>query len=694
VNFSAPELNQIPMSPELATTLAHATDAAGQMGFPEVNLEHLLAALCDDPEALAILDSSGVDAARIRSDAIAFLSRTAGPPVADRGSLFLSEEVRRILEAATAAARGGRRRDINGAILLAAIVGDGRSLAAQMLQSHGLSFESAIKALQSSLSQPARERTMERPMLADEVLARARERVQSRAAPSLRQIMADTPLSAPPEPLPTPELTVAPQGPDPLSEPAAVEAEPSLKSSDLLETLKAETSEPTLAGVDEAIAALDTVEAATSPLDVAAPTESAPTEPSLAEEALSEPTKPEEPSEVAATALPPADAVPAAAAPAAPQPIATAFGAPSAPTNPAAKPADKPATVAKVPEPTGPRLPAFDRPATSTAPSPPSGSVAQRQSFPPLSIERPRPGPDLPPPIPPNALPPGMPPLSARAPAGPPLSAPGPTYHPAPPPGLGGTLQGGPRLPIGAPPGARPSQAMPALQGPQTPQGFQGPQPPAPQAMQGPQAQQPHASQSLPKPPVPATPAARERPPVKGDGSPLHDNIPRAMRVGTTERVEIRIARAAMKALGSGLESPHLGRRYGVGAVQAVAVRLRAPEGGFLIETASPESQWIEGQGGLSIDEFASWRFNVAPQSRGRHRLQIMTSARIVGSDGIAAETPMPDQVIEVKVRRDTKRALAKWFGWLVATAIGVALALSYEKAFESLRPFVERFTN
>lgn len=294
MNFSAPELNQIPMSPELATTLAHATDAAGQMGFPEVNLEHLLAALCDDPEALAILDSSGVDAARIRSDAIAFLSRTAGPPIADRGSLFLSEEVRRILEAATAAARGGRRRDINGAILLAAIVGDGRSLAAQMLQSHGLSFESAIKALQTSLGQPARERTMERPMLADEVLARARERVQSRAAPSLRQIMADMPPSAPPEPLPTPELTVAPQAPDPLSEPAAVEAEPSLKSSDLLETLKAETSEPTLAEVDEAIAALDTVEAATSPLDDAAPTESAPTEPSVAEEALSEPTKPEE----------------------------------------------------------------------------------------------------------------------------------------------------------------------------------------------------------------------------------------------------------------------------------------------------------------------------------------------------------------------------------------------------------------
>ena len=59
------------------------------------------------------------------------------PSAERRNSLGVSQDVRRILEAAAAAARGSRRRDINGAIVLAAIVGDARSMAAQILQPTG-----------------------------------------------------------------------------------------------------------------------------------------------------------------------------------------------------------------------------------------------------------------------------------------------------------------------------------------------------------------------------------------------------------------------------------------------------------------------------------------------------------------------------------------------------------------------------
>ncbi len=687
MNFSAPELSQIPMSTELATTLAHATDAAGQMGFPEVNLEHLLAALCDDPEALAILDSSGVDAARVRSDAVAFLSRTAGPPITDRSSLFLSEEVKRIIEAATAAARGGRRRDINGAILLAAIVGDGRSLAAQMLQSHGLSFESAIKALQSSIGQPPRERAMERPMLADEVLARARERVQSRAAPSLRQIMSDMPLSAPPPSVPMPEPPAVLHNQELLSEPTSVADETTLKTSELLETLKAEASEPTVAAVDEAIAALDAVEVASAPSsDEPAPRDDAQKDEPASEEPARQVPVPESVAASPADLPPPPEAVAGPAAPAAgfaaPSPGVVA-DTPAAPTKRSDDVRNNPETAPLQPESTIARAPSVDRPPASTpGPVSPNPVVPQQQPFAPLTIERPRPGPDLPPPIPPNALPPGMPPLTASKNTGPAPNAPAP-YPSAPPLGPGGPLSAGPRLPPqGLSPGGRAPQGMTA-----------GPHgPPVSQARTGPQ-QQPVAPQPIGRPAAGPAPAPRERP-AKGDGSPLQENIPRTMRADTTERIEIRIARAAMKALGSGPESPHSGRRYGVGTVQAVAVRLKAPEGGFFIETASPESQWIDGQSGLSIDEFASWRFNITPQSRGRVRLQIMTSARIVGSDGIAVETPMPDQVVEVKVRRNTKRSIARWFGWLIAAAVGAAIALGYERGLEKVQPLIERLTN
>ena len=187
----AMELSQIPMSPALAATLARAFDGARASGAGEVSLEHLLASLCDDPDAADVLFASQVDVGRLKSEVYGYLNRAIPQGMAPPRDLILSMQLRRILEAAAAAARGGRRRDINGAIVLAAIVGDGKSAAAQMLQARGLTFDEAIRALQSALSQPARD--PHAGAAADDVLARARERVQSRSAPTLRDIMQDVP---------------------------------------------------------------------------------------------------------------------------------------------------------------------------------------------------------------------------------------------------------------------------------------------------------------------------------------------------------------------------------------------------------------------------------------------------------------------------------------------------------------------
>ncbi len=183
MNLAPAEFSQIPMSQNLAATLARASDAAGSSGAPEVSLEHVLLALCDDPDAEAVLMASRVDVPRVRNETIGFLGSL--PPQPLRNELGVSAALSRILEAAAAAARGGRRRDINGAIVLAAIIGDGKSAAAQILQAHGLTFDEAIRALQAALAVPSREIVpVYRP--ADDVLARARERVQSRSAPAVR----------------------------------------------------------------------------------------------------------------------------------------------------------------------------------------------------------------------------------------------------------------------------------------------------------------------------------------------------------------------------------------------------------------------------------------------------------------------------------------------------------------------------
>jgi hypothetical protein len=154
----------------------------------------------------------------------------------------------------------------------------------------------------------------------------------------------------------------------------------------------------------------------------------------------------------------------------------------------------------------------------------------------------------------------------------------------------------------------------------------------------------------------------------------VSDTIPRRMRVGVSETVEVRIANADVLALAEGLQGPGAAYRHDFVLTKALAVRLRAPEGGFWIEPLSPETVWIDSNSRLVPDDYVSWRWTVTPQFRGRAPLQLIISARTVGSDGLAAETALPDQTFEIRVRRNYRRAAARWAGWLAAAAIGALL--------------------
>lgn len=164
------------------------------------------------------------------------------------------------------------------------------------------------------------------------------------------------------------------------------------------------------------------------------------------------------------------------------------------------------------------------------------------------------------------------------------------------------------------------------------------------------------------------------------------------MRVGKTESVEVRIGKATAKAITQGLEGGGVAWRHEVTVTQAMSVRLRAPDGGFFIETASPETQWIENNLGLGSDDFASWRFHITPQERGWARLQIIVSARTIGGDGMAAETALPDQLVDVKVRTNYKRTFVRWTGWALAAIVGGVLAKFGEGTLATVAPLVEKF--
>lgn len=706
MGVTAPDITQIPMSSELAATLARGAEFAGATGASEVSLEHLLAALCDDPDAVAVLDASHISGERIKGDVISRVLEGAPAGAPPQDSLGVSSEVRRILEAAAAAARGSRRRDINGAIVLAAIVGDARSVAAEILETHGLTFENAIRALQAALNpprEPAAAPPQPQPPVADDVLARARERVQSRSAPSLRDIMKDMPRhplseradptpaapSSAHEPVPQPPFPEQPQGPVPA--PPFPQA-PSFDRPFGPEAPTGEQGDPFGPPQPHSF-------------DVGPVAE-----PPRAEPPKAEPSRPS----------------PAAAEPA-PAPIPSRpFSAPS----PASHEPRLPTGVSE-PKPEPRQEPSFGAPTPSQGP----GQIAAPAPYPrepslPLPSRQPQqPGPGVP--QGPQAFP--MPYPSA----GGPQSAPhGPTGNPgAAPPHQRGMFDLPPRpqpssvqpppIPapgLGGPASPRPRQEGPAGQGgsPQfgppgpslSPPGPMGAPPmgppgaaPAPAQAPGPNPGQdtafrpgaPIGAPSTPQSPAQLQAQRRAPMPKRGKGAnvetgQLAENIPRSMRVGKTVRAEIRIAKSTVKALTEGLDGGGQVWQHTVAVTKAMSVRIRAPDGGFYIESTSPETQWIESNLGYASDDFASWRFNITPQYRGWSDLQIIVSARSIGADGVAAETALPDQIVEVKVRANIGRAIVRIFSWTVAAVIGGALATFGESGMAIVTTLMKKF--
>jgi hypothetical protein len=587
-NMIVDELGRIPMSPFLTATLARAADYATAQAHRDVVVEHLLLALTEDPEASIVLKSSSVDVARLNNDVSAYLGHIEERrPEGSSGAVAVSADLRRILEAAAAAAQQGRRREINGAIVLAAIVGDGKSAAAQMLRSQGLTFEEAIRALQrvaqAQAPKPAPAAAPQQAS-ADDILASARERVQTRTAPRLQERDEEQHRPAPgppPEPAAAnPAPTVPREAADPHSgfgigpeqrdsRPNFEDVPPAQRRDSGLGPL---TMEP---------------EQETGDFGAAGPGLEAPARIDLRQPSGPPPGSP-----------PPG---PPAARPPSPAPGAPPGG-------------------------NGRRPPSW-------APAPPRQPPGPAPGGPGA-----RPGVRIPPPLPANAGP---------------LQIPGQVSasFPSPSPGPGANFGGPPRA---APSGRGPGGAAAASRVP-WPEAID---PPAPQ------------------PPPQGAQRARQAGPraVISAGQLVH-NIPPKMTVGVSLVCEARIGRAEVKAIVEGLQGGGAVVRQEVMVTKAMSVRLRSPDSGFFIEGSSPETQWIENVLGMSAEDFARWRWTITPRDKGRKRLQLIVSARTVGADGLAAETAMPDQVIEVRVRTNYGRSAKRWLGWAIAAVLGGVLA-------------------
>jgi ATP-dependent Clp protease ATP-binding subunit ClpA len=127
----AEELSSIPMSTHLGQSLERAHRFAREQSHKAVTLEHLLLALTEDAEAALILQSANIELGRLSTEVSGYLGRL---PEDMRGDGVTEPrpdaELLRVLQAAASAAKQSRRRQIDGAIVLAAVVGDGKTPAA------------------------------------------------------------------------------------------------------------------------------------------------------------------------------------------------------------------------------------------------------------------------------------------------------------------------------------------------------------------------------------------------------------------------------------------------------------------------------------------------------------------------------------------------------------------------------------
>jgi tetratricopeptide (TPR) repeat protein len=153
----------------------------------------------------------------------------------------------------------------------------------------------------------------------------------------------------------------------------------------------------------------------------------------------------------------------------------------------------------------------------------------------------------------------------------------------------------------------------------------------------------------------------------------LVENIPRKMRVGTLEQVEVRIARRDVEGLTERMIGHGRLHQHEVRVADAMTVRLRAPDGGFLIDPLSAETCWTHNAD--QDQDFANWRWSVTPQRRGQARLLLIISAQTLDANGVAAEAALPDQVIKVHVRVNYARTARKVAGWGLLMVAGGALS-------------------
>ena len=148
------------------------------------------------------------------------------------------------------------------------------------------------------------------------------------------------------------------------------------------------------------------------------------------------------------------------------------------------------------------------------------------------------------------------------------------------------------------------------------------------------------------------------------------ESFPRKVRLARGEVVQIQLGKEE-----AGQLFPRNGQnsQQAQTAARAVSIRLSAPEGGFFIETMTPETQWLSNRPGE--EEFGTWSWAVVANETGWRLLSVSVSVRDIEANGALTGSQSAEQTVKVRVRTNFGRLFAGAFRTLFLLAAGGALA-------------------
>jgi hypothetical protein len=154
----------------------------------------------------------------------------------------------------------------------------------------------------------------------------------------------------------------------------------------------------------------------------------------------------------------------------------------------------------------------------------------------------------------------------------------------------------------------------------------------------------------------------------------LIENIPRRMRAHSSLAAEIRVSSSIANDEGADpVDNSTV-------VLQAISLRLLAPEGGFVIEAQSPETQWVRGN---FRNELAAWRFIITANKRGFKSLKLAFSYKVIGPNGLLMEGALPDRMFDVVISANFQKTLTRAFIWITSLVIGAALGAYFSPVMQ-----------